>query len=102
MSPETLCSQKHYATLKRGIAKRFRDGEGEVTCCFSNGCNLNMELARQSLQILESPMERKEIARIQQKAQNISKLKQIEFVRNTKIMAARNFQVDDGIFILQL
>ena len=92
MSPVTLCAENHYATLKRGIAKRFRDGEGEVTCCFSNGCNLNLELARQSLQILERPMREEEILSIQQKAENIAKLKQIAVVRNANVVAARNFQ----------
>ena len=47
-------------------------------------------------------MESQEIVSIQQKAENIARLKQIELVRNTKIMAARNFQIDDGNFIIQL
>ena len=102
MSPESLCSQKHYAALKRGIAKRFRDGKGEVTCCYSNGCNLSLELARQSLQILERPMKSHEIVSIQQKAENIARLKQIEFARNTNVMAARNFHFDDGNLTLKL
>ena len=64
--------------------------------------NLNMELARQTLQILERPMERQEIVSIQEKAENIARLKQIELARNTKVMAARNFQVDDGNLTFQL
>ena len=88
----SLCGETHYAALKRGIARRFRDGEGEVTCCFSNGCNLNLELARQSLEILERPMQREEIMRIQKKADNIARLKQIELVRNANSVAGRNYQ----------
>ena len=61
-----------------------------------------MELARQSLQILERPMEIQEIVSIQEKAENIARLKQIELARNTKVMAARNFQVDDGNLTFQL
>ena len=61
-----------------------------------------MELARQSLQILERPMERQEIVSIQEKAEHIASLKQIELARNTKVMAARNFQVDDGNLTIQL
>ena len=91
-----LCGQVHYAALKRGIAKRFRDGEGEVTCCYSNGCNLDLELARQSLQFLERPMESQEIVSIQQKAENIARLKEIEMVRKFPVIAARNFEVEDG------
>ena len=53
---------------------------------------MNLELARQSLQILERPMQKEEIVSIQQKADNIAKLKQIEVVRNANIVAARNFQ----------
>ena len=89
-----MCGVKHYAALKRGIARRFRDGEGDVTCCFSNGCNLNLELARQSLEILERPMEREEIVRIQKKAENIARLKQIEVMRNNNAVVGRN--IEDG------
>ena len=85
MSPVSLCAEKHYKELRKGIARTFRDGMGEkrlrmgekcwklrnllrrnssegwelkwstfiilgeVTCCFSNGCNLSLEMARESL-----------------------------------------------------
>ena len=94
MSPVSLCAEKHYKELRKGIARTFRDGMGEkrlrmgekcwkwwellrmggtvcrerrkpsegsdlkwstsiilgeVTCCFSNGCNLSIEMARESL-----------------------------------------------------
>ena len=92
VSPVSLCGANHYAALKRGIARKFRDGEGEVTCCFSNGCNLNLELAKESLEILEKPMQKEEILRIQKKADNIARLKQIELVRNANAVAGRNYQ----------
>ena len=63
-----------------------------MTCCFSNGCNLNLELARQSLEIMERPMQGEEIRRIQEKADNIARLKQIELVRNANVVAGRNYQ----------
>ena len=44
------------------------------------------------MQILEKPMRKEEILSIQQKAENIAKLKQIEVVRNANVVAARNFQ----------
>ena len=47
-------------------------------------------------------MDRQEIVSIQEKAENIARLKQIELARNTKVMAARNFQVDDGNLTFQL
>ena len=97
VGPVSLCEEKHYKELRRGIARTFRDGmgeicffpenifdkfqrrgdvllhilniktffkyflniqifryfhiffKGEVTCCFSNGCNLSLQMARESL-----------------------------------------------------
>ena len=81
VSPTELCTGKHLtyliqtkdlsildhhlAILKRGIAKRFGDGNGmliikavlhhnhslspaRIQCCYTNGCNENIERAVQS------------------------------------------------------
>ena len=37
MSPVSLCEEKHYKELRRGIARTFKDGMGKIGkifCCF--------------------------------------------------------------------
>ena len=150
MSPVSLCAEKHYKELRKGIARTFRDGMGEkrlrmgekcwkwwellrmggsvcrerrkpsegsdlkwstsiilgeVTCCFSNGCNLSLEMARESLvswpfvwvttnyakkndslqffhtlqEYLSHPLELNEMETIIQKAGSLVKLEEVEF-----------------------
>ena len=51
------------------------------------------------MEILERPMQREEIMRIQKKADNIARLKQIELVRNANSVAGRNYQEGETTFL---
>ena len=99
MSPESLCGETHFSTLKRRIAKRFRDGQSEALCCYSSGCNLNLELAKQSLEILTRPLDVEEIEEIRKKAENIARVKKIELEKNAEVLKKNKgeFKAGNGI-----
>ena len=63
-----------------------RDGDGKVECCYSNGCNSDLTTATQSLQYLDRPMNSVEIDLIQQKAENIQRLRELEEARTKQIL----------------
>ena len=86
VTPVSLCSEEHFNTLRQRIAKTLRDGQGQVKCCYSNGCNSDMESVSRSLQYLDRPMNSAEIDLIQQKAENIQRLRELEQDRNKEIL----------------
>ena len=51
ITPVSLCTEEHFLSLKQRIAKKVRDGEGQVECCYSNGCNSDLSTAARSLQV---------------------------------------------------
>ena len=63
-----------------------RDGQGKVECCYSNGCNSDLTTATRSLQYLDRPMNSVEINLIQQKAENIQRLRELEEARTKQIL----------------
>ena len=63
-----------------------RDGHGKVECCYSNGCNSDLSTATRSLQYLDRPMNSVEIDLIQQKAENIQRLRELEQDRTKQIL----------------
>jgi len=99
VSPVSLCKETHFNVLKRRISKKFRDGEAEAICCYSNGCNLNMNLAQESLEILPMPMKEEEIMQIREKAENIAKVKEIEL--NSINTLGRKLEVEKGFTGIQ-
>ncbi|XP_023322311.1 uncharacterized protein LOC111696802 isoform X2 [Eurytemora carolleeae] len=55
VSPESLCSESNFKTLKIRVAKQFHDGEADAMCCFTDGCNSSPRVARQSLETKPNP-----------------------------------------------
>ena len=95
VTPVSLCSQNHFLALRQRIAKTLRDGNGQVKCCYSNGCNSDMETVNRSLQYLDRPMNSAEIHLIQQKAENIQRLRELEQDRTKEILGRTSLAQTD-------
>ena len=73
-----------------------RDGQGKVECCYSNGCNSDLTTATRSLQYLDRPMNSAEINLIQQKAENIQRLRELEEARTKQILGRSGLALTEG------
>ena len=82
-------------SLRQRIAKTLRDGNGQVKCCYSNGCNSDLETVNRSLQYLDRPMNSAEIHLIQQKAENIQRLRELEQDRAKEILGRTSLAKTD-------
>ena len=69
----SLCDQNHLIALKQKIGEIFRDGEGKVVCCYSNGCNKDIDVATASLQYLQSSIAEEEMEILRQQASDIKR-----------------------------
>ena len=74
-----------------------RDGQGRVECCYSNGCNSDLTTATQSLHYLDRPMDSLEIDLIQQKAENIQRLRELEEARTKEILGRSGLALTEEV-----
>ena len=74
-----------------------RDGQGKVECCYSNGCNSDLTTATRSLQYLDRPMNSVEINLIQQKAENIQRLRELEETRTRQILGRSGLALTEEV-----
>jgi len=50
VTPTELCSPKDIFRLKLNIARQYRDGAGQVHCCYTDGCNRDPSTALGSIE----------------------------------------------------
>jgi len=55
VTPTELCSPKDVFRLRLNIAKQYRDGAGEVHCCYTDGCNQDVGTALSSIENKKYP-----------------------------------------------
>merc|ERR1719410_3164950 len=55
VTPSNLCDAADIRSFLLGIARRYRVGDGQVSCCYTSGCNKDIVTARGSYESQSIP-----------------------------------------------
>ena len=55
VTPSNLCDPGDIHSFLLGIARKYRVGDGQVSCCYTSGCNIDIVTARGSFESQDIP-----------------------------------------------
>ena len=94
VTPSNLCDRGDIHSFLLGIARKYRVGDGQVSCCYTSGCNIDIVTARGSFESQDIPsrpeaFKKQSLLTVSQNKQNLVSNLYCESFRRRKWRASK-------------